>query len=118
MEWGICKNLILAFRKLHSQEIFFDDRDVLELTDILAELFGGLVVWLYGDYVLDAARKGISNDARAGADIDDRVTLLDIAMSNQKASESGIAKEMLAKFWFTHLVVIPSGARPHTLRWR
>lgn len=116
MERRVCKNLILALRELHSQEIFLGNRNIIELANILAEYLGGFVVWLDGDYVFDAARKGIRDDARTGADIDHGVTFLDIAMTNQKSSEPRVAKKMLAEFWLTHLAVTPSGARPRTLR--
>ena len=90
MERRVCKNLIFILGQIHRKKILLDNRNILELANILAEFLGGFVVWLDGDYVFDAARKGIRDDARTGAYIDHGVTFLDIAMTNQKTRKSWI----------------------------
>lgn len=96
MKGRIGENLIVTLGgQLEFQEILLDDRDILAFRDVFAEFFGGLMIWLNRNHLLAAARKRGSNYSGAGADIEHEVTLLNIAVANQKAREFRPAQEML-----------------------
>ena len=116
MEWRIGENLILALRQFHFKEVLLDNPYVLAFADIFAEFFGGVVIWLHGNYLFAATRKRGGNYAGTSANIEHGIALLNIAVANQKAREFWSAKKMLRELVLTHLAKAPSGAPPHTLQ--
>ena len=76
------EDFILAFRQFHFEKILFDNLDVLALADVFMEQFGRIMIWLYGDYLFATATERGGNHARAGSDIENCITFLDVAMAD------------------------------------
>lgn len=65
--------------------------------EILTEFCGGGGVRFDRPDFADAFREGDGNDARAGTDIEDKVTFFEVAMADEFEREAWRSQEMLRK---------------------
>lgn len=91
MERRIGKNFVGFSREVELQKVLFNDADIFNLVflKIAAEFFGGGAIGLNCPDFADAFRQGDCNDAGASANIEDEVTLLEVAMADKLERKAG-----------------------------
>lgn len=97
MKGRVGENFVRLGRQSKFQKILFDDTDVLDVIflEIGAKFFGSLMIGLDGPDCADAFREGDSNNTRTGADIENEVAFLEVAMADELQSETGRPEEVL-----------------------